>query len=323
MIRPLTAPVMLLALTLGLFVAPEAMAKETPEVKETPSAKEKAPGKGAKKDSKKDDEPGPSVHDTRPHTDEQVNEAYARFDSDYKSQDLDRRIRILRWLGHYRHKRVFKTLSNVFRKEKDPELKAAAAEGLGSQVQSADRAARVLVAGLKKFKEYGNKVELADEDEEAQQAIEAKVLARAIDSLNRLDYRKAWDTVKGFIHHNDDDVAIAMIRFCERTKEYRALPIILEWYHFYPNGTSWAGGSVSVDTGSEGNADAKAAKAKFHAKYGKHRKRGRPAAYKAMVAAVKAITGESIVKPKALKEWISNHKDLIKRGHLKSKKKKK
>ncbi len=297
-------------------ISPFAYAKESPDAGKSADAQKE----GAKKDDAKKEAPKPVVRDTRPHTDEQVKEAYLRFDSDYKSEDMDRRIRILRWLGNYRHSRVLKTLTKVFRKEKDNELKAAAAEGLGHQHQSAGKAARVLVAGLKKYKEYGNKPEFANEDEEAEQIIEARVLTNAISSLNRLDYREAWDIVKGFIHHNNDDVCIAMIQFCERTKEYRALPIILEWYHYYPDGASWAGGSVTVDTGAAGNKDAKAAKAKWKAKYGRRAKRARPNAYKAMVSAVKAITGEPIVKPKALKTWIDENKELIKRGHLKKKK---
>jgi hypothetical protein len=69
---------------------------------------------------------------------------------------------------------------------------------------------------------------------------------------------------------------------------------------------------VKVDTGAAGNKDAKAAKAKFKAKYGGRAKKSRPAAHEAMKKALTDITGEKFEKPEELKAWMKENKQLLK-----------
>ena len=52
-------------------------------------------------------------------------------------------------------------------------------------------------------------------------------------------------------------------------KDWRAIPKLLEMFHVaMPRRVTWKTGEVKVDTGTAGDADQKAAEAKFNAKYG-------------------------------------------------------
>ena len=104
-----------------------------------------------------------------------------------------------------------------------------------------------------------------------------------------------------------------MMITCGRLKEYRALPIILEWFNYYPDGYSWSGGSVRVDTGAAGNKDAKAAKAKWKAKFGGRAKKARPLVWEKMVEALELITGEEFAKPEQLEKWMKDNKLLLRK----------
>ncbi len=249
----------------------------------------------------------------KPHDDKTVKAALTRFKKDYADEDMDKRLQILKWLGMHRHKKVASQLRKIWLNEPNVELKAGAAEGLGNQLSEPSSATKTLLQGLKNFKNFGNK-EPNTPEEAAREDLEAAVLVCGIQAVGNLSFKKSWDELKGFIDHNHDDVAIATIRLCGEHKEYRSLKIILEWFHFYPDGLSWSGGSVKVDTGAAGNKDANAAKAKWKAKYGGRAKKGRPKAFEAMMKTVKQITGTEMKKADELKAWMKENKLLLKRN---------
>ena len=254
--------------------------------------------------------------DPQPHDDAVVKEATARFELDYADDDMDKRLRILRWYGMHVHKTVLKTLKKIWLKEKDVELQTAAAEGLGNQAPFAREATAALMEGIEKYEDYATRDE-PEGDEERLQELEARALSAALVALGKLGQKpdkKGWKVIKDLIDHNHDLVAIAMLEWCGATKEWRALPVILEWFNFYPDGYSWSGGSVSVDTGAAGNKDANAAKAKWHAKYGGRARKARPKAHEAMRKALQAITGVEFEKPDELKEWMKENKLLLKKN---------
>ncbi len=248
----------------------------------------------------------------KPHDDKIVKAALARFKKDYADEDMDKRLQILKWLGMHRHKKVASQLRKIWLNEPNVELKAGAAEGLGNQISEPSSATKTLLQGLKNFKNFGNK-EPNTPDEAARQDLEAAVLVCGVQAVAKLSFAKSWDELKEFINHNHDDVAIATIRLCGEHKEYRSLKIILEWFHFYPDGLSWSGGSVKVDTGAAGNKDANAAKAKWKGKYGGRAKKGRPKAFEAMMKSVKEITGQEMNKADELKDWMKENKLLLKK----------
>ncbi len=250
-----------------------------------------------------------------PHADDVVKQAKERFDEDFASKDMDKRLRILKWYGMHMHKTVLKDLSKLLLKNKDAEIQAAAATGLGNQLHDPKKASSYLMQAIKKYEKYGGR-DKPEGNEEVLNDNEAAVLANSLTSLGKLGIKpdkKGFKLIKGLIDHNHDAVAIAMLEWCGTTKEYRSLPMILEWFNFYPDGYSWSGGSVTVDTGAAGNKDAKAAKAKFHAKYGGRAKKARPKAHEAMKKALKAITGEDFEKPKQLKQWMDENKVMLKK----------
>ena len=252
----------------------------------------------------------------QPHADEDVKKATERFEQDFANDDMDKRLRILKWYGMYMHKDVLKRLKKLWLKSKDVEIQAAAAEGLGNQAPFPKDATKALMEGLRKYEDYASRPE-PEGDEELQQELEAKALANALRSLAKLDIKpdkKGWKMIKGLIDHNHDDVCIAMLEWCGKTTEWRSLDMILEWFEFYPDGYSWSGGSVRVDTGAAGNKDAKAAKAKYKAKYGGRAKKGRPAAHAAMKKALLDITGQKFEKPDELKAWMKENKALLKKN---------
>ena len=70
---------------------------------------------------------------------------------------------------------------------------------------------------------------------------------------------------------------------------------------------------MTVDTGAAGNTDAKAAKAKWKAKYGGRTKKARPVAWEALIQSLEMITGEKFEKPDELKEWMKENKVLLRK----------
>ena len=258
---------------------------------------------------------GDKKEKVEPHDDATVKKAQASFEERFADDDMGKRLRILEWYGMHRHKTVLKDLSKLYLKDKNVEIQAVAAKGLGNQLHDPKKASGYLMQGIKKYEDYGSR-ENPEGDDAILNENEAAVLANSLDSLGKLGVKpdkNGFKLIKGLIDHNHDAVAIAMLDWCGATKEYRALPMILEWFNFYPDGYSWSGGSVKVDTGAAGNKDAKAAKAKFHAKYGGRAKKARPKAHEAMKKALKEITGEDFEKPKQLKMWMDENKQLLKK----------
>ena len=246
------------------------------------------------------------------HADDVVKAALERFEKDYKSDDMDVRLNILNWLGRHMHKDVLKKLKKIWLKEKDLELVSMAAMGIGNQASHPKDAAKLLMQGLEKYKKLAGKTP-ENAEQRAQEDLEAAVLVNAIEGIGKLEYRGDWKKLKGFIDHNNDDVAIAIITYFGNTKEYRSLPVIYQWFEHYPDGLSWSGGTVRVDTGAAGNKDANAAKAKWKAKYGSRAKKARPNAFKAMLECVHKLTGEKMKKREELKLWMDENKKFLKK----------
>ena len=250
----------------------------------------------------------------KPHTDEQLEEyeVFEKFEAGWKRDDIDVRMDALRRFGRWKHKKVLKRLKKIWLKEQEHELIAVAAEGLGHQTPFKKEAGKLLIKRLEDMEKWA--IPEDDEDEETIRVrLEAAAVAAGIKALGALDYRDGWKETKGFLDHIDDEIAGEMMLLCGKFKEYRALPILLEWFNFYPDGHSWSGGSVSVDTGAAGTKDARAAKAKWKAKYGGQKRKARPAAWEKMVQSLEMITGEKFEKPGELKAWMRANKAFLKR----------
>jgi len=250
----------------------------------------------------------------KPHTDQMLEEhdVFAKFEAKWKSDDIDHRIQILRWFGMWKHKKVLKELKKIWLKEKDFELKAVAADGLGNQDPFKKDAGKVLVQGLGMYEKLASR-EDPEGEEALQQVLEAKALVSGIRAVGKLGYKDGWKEMKSFIDHYDDGVAGEMMITCGHLKEYRALKILLEWFNYYPNGYEFSGGSVRVDTGAAGTADQRAAKAKWKAKYGGRKKKARPGAWEKLIQSLEMITGVKFEKPAELKKWMKDNKVLMRK----------
>lgn len=262
---------------------------------------------------------GPLVADEQrsepppPHTDAQVAPALEQYRRDSAATDMDKRLQALRALGRWRHKEVLKELKRVLVKEQDLELKAAAAEGFQHQTSFGTDAARPLAEQLKQWKDWASQEESSDPAVEERIKYEARVLAAIWTSIGALGWKEPWKDWKGYIDHPHDDVAAAAISAFGKLKEYRALAPLLEWFNIYPDGISWEGGSVRVDTGAAGTTDQKAAEAAWKAKYGGRKKKARPGVVDALLKAVKDITGQEFAKPAELKQWMEDNKVLLRK----------
>ena len=117
----------------------------------------------------------------------------------------------------------------------------------------------------------------------------------------------AQKDLKKLIHHVDDGVVAAVFTAYGTWKSDGAMREMLGFFTRYPDEKSFATGSISVDTGSAGTEDAEAAKAKWKSKYGGQRGwRPRPECTKALLAALKEITGFGFRRPEDLEEYLKN-----------------
>jgi hypothetical protein len=247
------------------------------------------------------------------HTDAQVAPALEAYRRDFAESDMDRRLKAVRALARWRHKEVLKELKRVLAKEADLELKAAAAEGFQHQTSFGNDPAKPLAEHLKQWKDWASQEESNDPAVEERTKYEARVLAAIWVSVGALGWKEPWKDWKGYIDHPHDDVAAAAITAFGRMKEYRALAPLLEWFNIYPDGITWEGGSVRVDTGAAGDKDQKAAEAAWKAKYGGRKKKARPGVVDALLKAVKDITGQEFTKPAELKQWMEDNKLLLRK----------
>ena len=219
------------------------------------------------------------------------------FDRDFDTVDIDFKLQALKRYTKCVHKNVTKDLIRLVGRHKDVHVRAQAAKGLMYQVPF------VKTIGPRALK-------LLENDKE-----DPKVLAALVYSIGVLSYTKAWEEIADLIAHDSDDVVIACFWTIGEWKDLRVHREIQVFWDMYPEEGRFATGTVNVDTGTSGNADAKAAKAKWQAKYGNANKlRPRPKCVKALKACVKKMTGEKIEKPADWRKWCKKNKRAIKRA---------
>jgi len=194
------------------------------------------------------------------------------------------------------HKTIAKHLVKLLRDD-EPNLRAEIAKGLGKQRSSARTVGKKLVKLIDETK--------TDDDQ-------AKVVRGAVIGIDRLGYVKADGDLKKLIHHADDGVVAAVFRTYGHWKSDLAIREMLGFFKKYPDEKSFATGSVTVDTGSDGNKDANAAKAKWKSKYGGQGGwRPRPECTRALIKALKEITGHGFRRPEDLEDYLSDSKTYV------------
>ncbi|MHC4820672.1 MAG: HEAT repeat domain-containing protein [Planctomycetota bacterium] len=227
-------------------------------------------------DEKKDDRPVSS--------DKAAKMAIDRFQRDFKTRDEG--------------KRVTKKLGQLLR-HKNEVVRQGAAMALDDQYNNTELAGEILRKHMKgKEKDF-------------------EVLITCCLSVGRLDYKGAISELGDLAEkHNNAFVKIEALKTFGKLKDKRALMPILRMWLKEPQGYSWEGGEVTVDTGAPGDKDQKEAERQYKAKYGnQHRRGGAPTMLKtyvqAIAEAVKEICGEEIEGPTQLMEWMVEHKDEL------------
>ncbi|MFQ5845385.1 MAG: HEAT repeat domain-containing protein [Planctomycetota bacterium] len=184
-------------------------------------------------------------------SDAEAKEVLQAFEKAFKAKDVDQKLEAVYTLHDAPHDQVIERLARLAN-AKNPAVRNVAAMALGGQGHNPDRAGQLLMASFKK--NY--------------QSIE--VLSSVLDGMAELRYLRYWPDLKKCLDDDRNAVAIRALDLIGSNQDWRAVPQLLELYkEQMPKGYKWTTGSVTVDTGTPGDADQKAAQAKWEAKYGK------------------------------------------------------
>lgn len=217
--------------------------------------------------------------------------AIKRFESSYDTVDIDMQLRALRNFGKVQHPDVAKELLKLLKKEESEHLLAAVCDALGKQLTSAKKA--------------GPKLQKLLKDSETP----PRVLAAAVRAVGALDYRKADDELDSLAMHDDDEVSIAVFRTFGEWKSEDHLEVMQKFFDKWPDEKGFTAISVTVDTGTAGSADQKAAQAKGKSKQAAAAAwKPRPEVTAVLRESLKQITGKGFRRPEDLREYRENPK---------------
>jgi hypothetical protein len=235
------------------------------------------------------------AHDQVP--DEAAKEAVAKFQEAFKSPDVEAKQGAVFNLHDFPHDLVLKELEKVL-KNKDPNVRHVACLAVGGQKHDPKRAGELLMKTYKK------------------DASSENVVASCFEAMAELKYMGYWPEIKPAFKDERNVVVIRLLDLLGSTQDWRAFPELVDMYRTtMPARISWSTGTVTVDTGAAGDADAKAAESAFNAKYGQGgSKESNKAKSKAnsfdlrnfspqIKACVKRITGQEFENAFDLEEW--------------------
>jgi HEAT repeat protein len=227
---------------------------------------------------------------------EEAKAALEAFKKEFKGTDVDKKAQALFDLAKVQHPlaalEIAKQMGN-----KNADVKTAAAMALGDLRAMPGLAGQKLVASF------------------ALNEGDAVFLMRAVDSATTLGYRGAFPALIKMLKHKNGAVVKAALVTLGDMKDVRAIDTLVDMLKGtkIDAGTSWEGGSVTVDTGTPGDADQKAAEAAYHAKYGGNERKaaaGRKSRdiSEVVLLVLKDLTGEQFVKTDQVREWVAKNK---------------
>lgn len=135
-----------------------------------------------------------------------------------------------------------------------------------------------------------------------------------INSLGLLEYRPAVDPLLAFMKkHKDPWLLLAVVRAFGRIGDRKVLPVLLAMWDEKGQGYGWDGVSVTVDTGTAGDADQRAAEAQGQAQSGMMGKGRASSLYKVFIQelmrTVQKLTGDKdIDEADKLYDWMVAHR---------------
>jgi hypothetical protein len=222
--------------------------------------------------------------------------AIGKFKEAFKGKDSVKKAAAVDALGRVNHPDVVTELMRLVR-HRDPEIRAAAFQNLGAQRAIPSVAGGALVAT----------VDVKSTDWQH--------LTDVVDAVEQLQYRGSLPTLVKLLHHGDQSVVRWSLDAIGDLKDVRGLDAILDLMKELKidEGVKWEGGEVSVDTGTAGDGDQRAAEAAYAARYGNNAAKGKAAGRKMralgeiLYLVLKDLTGESFHSGKAAREWVAAH----------------
>ena len=224
-----------------------------------------------------------------------------------KTKVVEEKQEIVFLLHDVPHDRTIKQLAK-FLKDKQPAVRGVAALALGGQGHNKDAAGALLMKTYQKEKK------------------EIEVAISCVDAIKELRWYGYWPALEKDTKGKSarSAIVIRILELLGQNKDYRAIPMLLEMYKVaMPKRVTWKTGTVNVDTGTAGDADQRAAEAKFNSKYGRG---GSKAKAKATAKArafdarnfttqirkcAKEITGEDFETDVDLEDWwIDNYEKV-------------
>ena len=241
--------------------------------------------------------------------DDAAKAALESFEEAFKTKDVGAKQGALYNLHDVPHDLVLKRLEKALR-DRDPKVKQVAALAIGGQQHDPKKAGGILMKLYKK--EFDTE----------------EVLMSTLEGMAELRYMAYWPEVKPAMKDERNAVVIRVLDLLGTNQDFRALPELLEMYKVaMPKRVSWTTGTVTVDTGTAGDADQKAAEAAWTAKYGQGGSKAKAKA-KAKARAfdernfdsqirkcVKQITGQDFDNAMDFEAWyIENYVDCARKA---------
>ncbi len=253
--------------------------------------------------------------------------ALDRFKREFDTEDIDLRLDSMSRLRKVIHPEVADKFLDLALRHPDFAVRGKAFSALSKQVTSKKKigpsVARYLhdqAKAAKKRKAKGDYGVILDkktgepitDTPEAKEKLRekrerGKMLAAAVKCIYKLDYRdkKAVESLEEFLSDGDDTLVAYVLELFGKWEEWSVMKKVLELFEIYPHEDRFETGTVKVDTGAAGTADARAAKAKWMAKYGDpDKRRPRPIVTRAIKKLLKTMSGEDIGKPQEMREWM-------------------
>lgn len=230
-------------------------------------------------------------------SDDEAKQAIEAFKKEFKTRDIEVKQNAVYNLHDVPHPLVLKELAKLL-KNKDARVRNVAALAVGGHGYDIQAAGKVLMDTFKR-------------DYKTEQ-----VVGSVLQAMQELKYMKYWPDLKKSMKDKRNAVVIWSLGVLGSNKDYRALPTLLDMYQVaMPKKVTWKTGEVKVDTGAAGDADQKAAEAKFNAKYGRGGSKEKAKAKRKAKAfdernfsdylrkTVKAITGEDFDNAFDFEDW--------------------
>jgi hypothetical protein len=238
----------------------------------------------------------------------EAKEAIKEFDAAFKAtREIEEQQNAVYNLHDVPHDLVIRRLEKLLR-HKHASIRNVAALALGGQSHNVPLAGSVLMRAY--ARDYKNE----------------EVLSSVLEAMAELKYLGYWPKAEPALKDERNAVIIRVLDLLGTNEDWRAIPRLLEFYRVVmPKKVSWSTGEVTVDTGTAGDADQKAAEAAWTAKYGRG---GSKAKAKAKAKArsfdlrnfspqirkcVKKITGQSFDTAWDFEDWYIENYLLVAR----------